>query len=145
LFDRAQSLTSGGVRGWRCAPESSQIFIAITRRVIAISPGTPGAFFSRQIATIFFPHRGLARLLVPVRRRAAMRRGAGDGAARGNFHQFSPVRGLLLKLMLCRRNVSSTGVLLLIPKDGMTVEKVSLSVLAVLGVVGLAYIHRDRP
>jgi hypothetical protein len=56
-----------------------------------------------------------------------------------SFHQFSPVRGLLLKLMLCRRNVSSTGVLLLIPKDGMTVEKVSLSVLAVLGVVGLAY------
>ena len=35
--------------------------------------------------------------------------------------------------------MSSTGVLLLIPKDGMTVEKVSLSVLAVLGVVGLAY------
>jgi len=28
---------------------------------------------------------------------------------------------------------------LLIPKDGMTVEKVSLAVLAVLGVVGLAY------
>ena len=105
----------------------------------SLSPGTPGAFFSRQIATIFSPHRGLARLLVPVRRRAAMRRGAGDGAARGNFHQFSPVRGLLLKLMLCRRNVSSTGVLSLIPKDGTTVEKVSLAVLAVLGVVGLAY------
>src|SRR5262245_42774966 len=75
LFDRAQSLTSGGVRGWRCAPESSQIFIAITRRVIAISPGTPGAFFSRQIATMFSRHRGLACLLV----------------SRGNFHQFSPV------------------------------------------------------
>ena len=57
----------------------------------SLSPGTPGAFFSRQIATIFSPHRGLARLLVPVRRRAAMRWGAGDGAARGNFHQFSPV------------------------------------------------------
>ena len=41
--------------------------------------------------------------------------------------------------MLCRRNVSSTGVLLLIPKDGMTIEKVSLAVLAVLSVIGLAY------
>jgi hypothetical protein len=60
-----------------------------------------------------------------------------------SFHQFSPVRGLLLKLILCRRNVSSSGVLSekipMSPKDGMTVEKVSLAVLAVLGVVGLAY------
>jgi hypothetical protein len=86
------------VRGLALRASRGQIFIAITRRVIAISPGTPGAFFSRQIATIFSRHRGLACLLV----------------SRGNFHQFSPVRGLLLKLMLCRRNVSCTGVLLLI-------------------------------
>jgi hypothetical protein len=53
-----------------------------------------------------------------------------------------------LKLMLCRPNTTSAGVLLLVskmkthphePKDGMTVEKVSLAVLAVFGVVGLAY------
>jgi hypothetical protein len=55
------------VRGLALRASRGQIFIAITRRVIAISPGTPGAFFSR--------HRGLACLLV----------------SRGNFHQFSPV------------------------------------------------------
>ena len=39
----------------------------------------------------------------------------GLAAARGmRPHQFSPVCGLLLKLMLCRRNMASTGVLLLI-------------------------------
>ena len=52
-----------------------------------------------------------------------------------------------MKLMLCRPNTTSAGVLLLVskmkthphePKDG-TVEKVSLAVLAVFGVVGLAY------
>jgi hypothetical protein len=31
-----------------------------------------------------------------------------------SFHQFSPVCGVLLKLMLCRRNTTSTGVLLMI-------------------------------
>ena len=31
-----------------------------------------------------------------------------------SLHQSSPVCGLLLKLMLCRRNMTSTGVLLLI-------------------------------
>jgi hypothetical protein len=31
-----------------------------------------------------------------------------------SFHQLSPVRGVLLKLMLCRRNTTSTGVLLLV-------------------------------
>jgi hypothetical protein len=63
------------------------------------------------------------------------------------FHHFSPVCGVLLKLMLCRRNTTSTGVLLLVSKMethphkrryGMIVEKVSLAVLAVFGVVGLA-------
>jgi hypothetical protein len=64
-----------------------------------------------------------------------------------SFHEFSPVCGVLLKLMLCRRNTTSTGVLLLVwkmkthphePKDALAVEKVSLAVLAVFGVVGLA-------
>jgi hypothetical protein len=65
-----------------------------------------------------------------------------------SFHQFSRACGVLLKLMLCGRNTTSAGVLLLVskmkthphePKDAMTVEKVSLAVLAVFGGVGLAY------
>jgi hypothetical protein len=35
------------------------------------------------------------------------------GCVLTSFHQFSPVCGLRLKLMLCRRNMTSTGVLLL--------------------------------
>jgi hypothetical protein len=56
---------------------------------------SPGAFFSRQIATIFSRHRGLARLLVAVRPacRYAAGRGGGGGAGKfspvfTSFHQF---------------------------------------------------------
>ena len=126
LFDRAQSLTSGGCEGWRYAPVAA--IIAITRRVIAISLGTPGAFFSRQIATIFSRHRGLACLLV----------------SRGNFHQFSPVftsswAAVEVNAVQTKCELYWGAIADLSPEDGMTVEKVSLAVLAVLGVVGLAY------
>ena len=116
------------VRGLALRASRGQIFIAITRRVIAISPGTPGAFFSRQIATIFSRHRGLACLLV----------------SRGNFHQFSPVftsswAAVEVNAVQTKCELYWGAIADLSPKDGMTVEKVSLAVLAVLGVVGLAY------
>ena len=73
----------------------------------------------------------------------------GFGYSIKGFHQFSPVCGLLLKFMLCRRNMTSAGGdiahlknekhIPMSPKDGMTVEKVSLAVLTVFGVVGLAF------
>src|SRR5262249_46028334 len=69
-----------------------------------------------------------------------------------SLHQSSPVFNSLwaaVEVMLCRRNMTSTGGdiadlknekhIPMSPKDGMTVEKVSLAMLAVLGVVGLAY------
>jgi hypothetical protein len=76
----------------------------------------------------------------------------GFGYSTKGFHKFSPVCELLLKFMLYRRDMASTGVLLLLwkikthpmsPKDkrhtlGITVEKVSFAVLAVLGIFGLA-------
>jgi hypothetical protein len=86
-----------------------------------------------------FPHSATAGSRQPGQR---------ERAVFTSFHQFSPVCGVLLKLMLCRRNTTSAGVLSLVSKmkthpherkDGMTVEKVSLAVLAVFGVVGLAY------
>jgi len=69
-----------------------------------------------------------------------------------SLHQSSPVFTSLwaaVEVMLCRRNMTSAGGdiadlknekhIPMSPKDGMTVEKVSLAMLAVLGVVGLAY------
>src|SRR5215469_5976045 len=47
LPDLCLGIISGGLVSTRHLLESS------------LSPGTPGAFFSRQITTIFSPHRGL--------------------------------------------------------------------------------------
>src|SRR5262249_38909591 len=76
----------------------------------------------------------------------------GFGYSTKGFHQSSPVFTSLwaaVEVMLCRRNMTSAGGdiadlknekhIPMSPKDGMTVEKASLGVLAVLGVVGLAY------
>ena len=69
-----------------------------------------------------------------------------------SLHQSSPVFTSLwaaVEVMLCRRNMTSAGGDIadlknekhvpMSPKDRMTVEKVSLAMLAVLGVVGLAF------
>src|SRR5215471_19952240 len=76
----------------------------------------------------------------------------GFGYSTKGFHQSSPVFTSLwaaVEVMLCRRNMTSAGGdiadlknekhIPMSPKDRMTVEKVSLAMLAVLGVVGLAF------
>jgi hypothetical protein len=50
----------------------------------------------------------------PAGRGEALGFGDREHAVFTGFHQFSPVCGVLLKLMLCRRNTTSTGVLLLV-------------------------------
>jgi hypothetical protein len=128
LFDRAQSLTSGGCEGWRYAPVAARSLSRLRAGLLRLAPARPGLSLSRQIATIFSRHRGPACLLV----------------SRGNFHQFSPVftssRAAVEVNAVQTKCESYWGAIAdLSPEDGMTVEKVSLAVLAVLGVVGLAY------
>ena len=84
------------VRGLALRASRGQIFIAITR-----TPARPGLSFQGRLLP-FFP-------VIAASRACSYR-----GEIFTSFHQFSPVRGLLLKLMLWRRNVSCTGVLLLI-------------------------------
>jgi hypothetical protein len=131
LFDRAQSLTSGGCEGWRYAPVAARSLSRLRAGLLRLAPARPGLSFQGRLRP-FFP-------VIAASRACSYR-----GEIFTSFHQFSPVftsswAAVEVNAVQTKCELYWGAIADLSPKDDMTVEKVSLAVLAVLGVVGLAY------